>query len=76
MRDGEALSRLVGMEVQSLKARRSVAELVLLARSLKSESGKDADYDRGLVDLVVEAAGATEDDKPAFARLIGIKEAL
>ena len=74
MNESMALSRLIGMEVQVLKARLSVAELVLLARSLKSEEGEDTDYDRGLVDLVAGAAGVAEDDRSAIARLIGVRE--
>ena len=77
MKKAETLSRLIGMEVKVFIARRSVGELILLARSLRSHEGENGEYDQALVDLVGAAANLTaEEDKPALARLMGIKEAL
>jgi hypothetical protein len=74
MKEQEALSRLVGMKLSVFKARRSVAELILLARSLKSEDGENVEYDRALVELVSEAALVGAEDRMAIGRLIGVKE--
>ena len=74
MQEKEALARLIGIDLRVFKVRRSVGELVLLARGLKSEDGENTEYDRALVDLVVDAAHLVADDRMAIARLVGIKE--
>lgn len=73
-RDEEALSRLIGWELKTLRVKRSILDLILLARSLRSQDDENAEYDRALVDLVAAAAGIMEEDRAALMRLIGIRE--
>lgn len=73
----ETLSRLLGMEVSLFALKRTVGDLVLLARGLRSEGGSNDEYDKALIDLVAEAAGLSlAEDKPALARLMGIQRVL
>jgi hypothetical protein len=46
--------------------------LLQYARELKSEHGENEEYDRALVELCLDAAGLTQDDKPEMAAILGI----
>jgi hypothetical protein len=50
----------------------TIEELILHATFLRSEHGENPEYDRALVELVIDAAGVSMDMRPEFARLIGI----
>jgi hypothetical protein len=53
----------------------SQAELIELARGLKSEHGENPEYDRALVELCTDALGMSMDERHKVARMIGVKHA-
>lgn len=50
-----------------------IPKLIALAAGLKSEHGENPEYDRALVELVVDAAGASMEEKTKYAAAIGIE---
>ena len=53
----------------------TVKDLIALAKGLKTEAGSNPEYDRALVELIVDAAGLSMEDRYVVAAAIGIKEA-
>lgn len=49
------------------------ADLVRLARDLRSEQGENKEYDRALVELVTDALGVSMEFKSEIATMLGIK---
>ena len=53
----------------------TIRELIKFARGLKSDTqGTNPEYDRALIEIIVDAAGLTMDDRDLVAKALGIKE--
>jgi hypothetical protein len=51
----------------------SVGDLIKLAHDLRDEDGSNVEYERGLVELVCDAAGLSMGFKESVAKRIGLK---
>ena len=45
-------------------------DLIAVAKSLRSDDGENAEYDRALVELVMYVTGGNGDNRDEYARLI------
>lgn len=63
------------LSIKVLAKRISIAQLVAIAMALKSDDGENNEYDRALVETIIEAAGLSHEQFDAVYAELGMGEA-
>jgi hypothetical protein len=62
------------MKAVDLNQTVTIQELIQLAQFLKSEDAENKEYDRGLLELITDAARISQNDRTIVASLIGMPD--